>query len=33
MRVNAEQFRQLPISDEAKRRILYDTADRLLFTG
>jgi predicted TIM-barrel fold metal-dependent hydrolase len=32
MRVNAEAVIQLPISEESKRKILYDTADRLLFT-
>ena len=31
MAINAKQFRQLSISDETKRKILYDTADRLLF--
>lgn len=32
MRVNAEAVRQLPISDDSKRKILYDTADKLLFS-
>jgi predicted TIM-barrel fold metal-dependent hydrolase len=32
MRVNAEAVIQLPISEESKRKILHDTADRLLFT-
>jgi predicted TIM-barrel fold metal-dependent hydrolase len=32
MGANANQVKQLPISDESKRKILYDVADRLLFT-
>ena len=33
MRVNAEGVIRLPISEESKRKILYDTANRLLFNG
>jgi len=32
MRVNAEAVIKLPISEESKKKILYETADRLLFT-
>jgi len=32
MRRNAEGVIQLPISEESKRKILYDNADRLLFS-
>ena len=32
MRVNAEAVANLPISAESKRKILYDTAERLLFS-
>ena len=31
MRVNAEAVIKLPLSEESKRKILYDTANRLLF--
>ncbi len=33
MRANAEAFLKLPISEESKRKILYDTANKLLFGG
>jgi hypothetical protein len=33
MRVNAEGIIALPLSEETKRKILYDNADRLLFGG
>ena len=33
MRANAEALLKLPISEESKRKILYDTANRLLFGG
>jgi hypothetical protein len=33
MRVNAEAVIKLPISGESKRKILYETANRLLFGG
>ena len=33
MRANAEAFLKLPISEESKRKILYETANRLLFGG
>jgi predicted TIM-barrel fold metal-dependent hydrolase len=33
MRANAEAFLKLPISEESKRKILYDTANELLFGG
>ena len=32
MGINATEVSQLPISEESKRKILYDTADRLLFS-
>jgi hypothetical protein len=32
MGVNASQVKQLPISDESKRKILYETANGLLFS-
>lgn len=32
MGVNANGIKQLPLKDETKRKILYDNADRLLFT-
>lgn len=32
MRVNAEAVCQLPLSEQSKRKILYETADRLLFS-
>jgi hypothetical protein len=33
MRANAEGIIKLPISEESKRKILYDTANGLLFGG
>jgi predicted TIM-barrel fold metal-dependent hydrolase len=33
MRANAEAFLKLPLSEDSKRKILYDSANRLLFGG